>query len=140
MLSLLARMLKIWEPEAPPIIKAQPVNEQPNANAAGRKPAKPIWRQKYHTPIKPAEKERNNTQARLFRRGLRLVASELAGCINEVSAHTTTEKELLRTLHRMVLQHPRLKDRSYQQVVQEYLQSDSVTGRSDLGGEWEDIL
>ena len=140
MLSILARILTIWEPETPPVIKAKTVNVHPNVKAARKKPVKPIWRQKYHTPVKPAEKAQKNTQERLFRRGLRLVAVELAACINEVSAHTTTEKELLRTLHRMVLQHPRLKDRSYQQVVQEYLQSDSVTGRSDPGGEWEDIL
>lgn len=121
--------LKIWEPEAPPIVSA-PVreNRDQEKNSDSRK-----WRQKYQTPIEPAEKERHNTQARLFRRGLRLVASELAGCINEVSAHTTTEKELLRTLHVMVLQHPRLKDRSYQQVLEEYLQADSLTGQSDFG-------
>ena len=140
MLSLLARILKIWEPEAPPVIKPPLGKEQPKADPIGKKPEKRKGRRKQRMPVKPEERERINAQDRLFRRGLRQVANRLASCINEVAAHTTTEKEVLQTLRLMILQHPRLQDRSYQQVVQELLQADSYAGPPELGGEQETIL
>jgi hypothetical protein len=140
MLSLLARMLKIWEPEAPPVIKPPLGKEQPKAEPIGKKPEKRKRRRKRRVRLTPEQREKINVRDRLIRKGLKQIAWEMACCINEVTGSTTTEKELLRTLRLMMHQHPSLKDLSYQQAVKELLRADGVRGQSDFGGEQEIIL
>jgi hypothetical protein len=103
-----------------------------------RKCTKAKVRRKKRPAISAAYKEKINNQSRLFRKGLRQAAKDMAVCINEVADHTTTVRELRQTLRLVIRQHPGLKDLPYPQAVQELLWLDNRAAPLAMVGEKED--
>jgi len=113
--------LKIWEPETPPVIKAK-VNAQdhPNRNKDNGKvkvhetcPSK-----KQIVQVKSNIRERPSEKNKVFRRGLRRIAAELAACLNGVAENTTTERELYKAVRLVIRQHPGLQNLPYGDALQ----------------------
>jgi hypothetical protein len=121
---IVIRHLKIWEPEAPPIIKAA-VNTRGRSTHNNGKGKATV-----HTPgvtkdqsvqVKSNVREKPGQQNKVFRNRLRQIAAELAACLNEVAENTATERELDKAMRLVIRQHPVLQRLSYEDALQTLL-------------------
>jgi hypothetical protein len=117
--------LKIWEPETPPVIIKAVVNAQVrstcNKGKGNRKVRKTGRSKKRSVQVKSNVHQKSNQQNKVFRRGLRRIAGELAACLNGVAENTTTETELYKAMRLVIRQHPRLRSLPYREALQALL-------------------